>query len=75
MTGVAGLRRSPGCDDFGMAMIEAVLGNITRQRVNAANVALPASSTGIFGYPPDRAARIAEEARRPLQSELDRVQG
>ena len=36
------------------------------------SVAFPAISTGVYGYPPDRAARVAVEAVRQWQAEHER---
>ena len=38
------------------------------ERVGAGSVAFPAVSTGVFGFPPDRAARIAAGAVRQWQA-------
>jgi O-acetyl-ADP-ribose deacetylase (regulator of RNase III) len=41
--------------------------------VGARSVAFPAISTGIFGYPPDPAARIAVDTVRSSEADVDEV--
>lgn len=41
--------------------------------LGARSVAFPAISTGIFGFPPDRAARVAVETLRATPTDVERV--
>ncbi|EST31807.1 O-acetyl-ADP-ribose deacetylase [Streptomyces niveus] len=41
--------------------------------LGARSVAFPAISTGIFGFPPDRAARIAVDTLRSTRTSVERV--
>ena len=42
-------------------------------RVGARSVAFPAISTGVYGFPPDRAAHLAVRTLRSTQTQVDRV--
>jgi len=58
---------------------DALLASAHRRALEAAaeagcrTVALPAISTGIYGFPPDRAAPIAVAAARPFTGRLDEI--
>lgn len=41
--------------------------------LGARSVAFPAISTGIFGFPPDRAARIAVDTLRSTRTDVERI--
>ncbi|MFD5892746.1 MULTISPECIES: O-acetyl-ADP-ribose deacetylase [unclassified Streptomyces] len=41
--------------------------------VGARSVAFPAISTGIFGFPPERAARIAVDTLRSTRTDVERI--
>ncbi|MFC9606923.1 macro domain-containing protein [Streptomyces niveus] len=41
--------------------------------LGARSVAFPAISTGIFGFPPERAARIAVETLRSTRTDVERI--
>lgn len=43
------------------------------ERVGARTVAFPAISTGVYGYPPDRAAEVAVATLRSLDADVDEV--
>jgi len=43
------------------------------ERLECRTIALPALSTGIYGYPPEKAARVAVEAVRPFEGRFDEI--
>ncbi len=43
------------------------------QAIGARSVAFPAISCGLYGYPPERAARVAVEAARPFENDFDTI--
>ena len=42
-------------------------------QIGATSVAFPAIATGVYGYPPEQAARIAVETVRSTRTEVDRI--
>lgn len=64
-----------GDEDEDLLLASAVLAALGRaEEVGARSVALPAISTGVFGYPVERAARISVSAARTFACDARKVE-